>query len=132
MDMAFVQIFWYYIVWHYTKAFRDIFRITLNYLWFIENFFSINLLMRTLISPWRRLSISGGKGKEDSFFGAFLINTLMRLVGFLIRSVTIIFGALSLLATFALGFIFIILWLFLPFIIFILFLAGTAQFIKSI
>ncbi|MBI2476032.1 MAG: hypothetical protein HYV67_02210 [Candidatus Taylorbacteria bacterium] len=130
--MAFIQVLWFYILWHYTKAWQDIFRIIGNYLWFIGNFFSINLLLKTLLSPWRRLSIKGGKGAEDSFFGALLINTLMRVVGFLIRSITIIFGAAALFATIALSGAFLVAWPLLPIIVFFLFFGGLGQIVKAV
>ncbi len=130
--MALVQVLWFYILWHYTKAWQDIFRIIGNYLWFVGNFFSINLLLKTLISPWRRLSISGGKGSEDSFFGALLINTLMRGVGFLIRSITILVGAVALFVTIVLSGAFLVVWFFLPIIVFFLFFGGLGQILKTV
>ncbi|MDO8663970.1 MAG: hypothetical protein Q7K44_00230 [Candidatus Liptonbacteria bacterium] len=130
--MAFVQVLWFYILWHYTKAWQDIFRIIGNYLWFVDNFFSINLLLKTLLSPWRRLSIRGGKGTEDSFFGAFLINTIMRGVGFLIRSITILIGAVAVFMTIIFSFAFVIVWFFLPIIAFFLFFGGVGQIMKAI
>ena len=129
--MTFVQTLWFYILWHYTKAWQDIFRIIGNYLWFIGNFFSINLLLRTLFQPFHRLSITGGKGREDSFFGALLINTLMRGVGFLVRSVTILVGAAALFLAIAFSCAFLVVWLFLPVIVFFLFFGGLGQVMKA-
>lgn len=119
--MEFVQVLWYYTIWHYTKAWGDIFRIIANYLWFVGNFFSINLLLRTLFSPWRRL---GARSGEESIFGTLVINFLMRFIGFGMRLGTVIVGALSLLLTMALGSIVLLAWLFLPIIVFFLFFAG--------
>ena|SRR3989338_3990678 len=128
--MGFVQVLYYYIVWHYTKAWSDMFRVIGNYLWFVSNFFSLELLARTLFSPWRRLAISGGKGKEDSFFGALAVNTLMRLVGFGIRAVTIIAGAITILITGAISCLAAIVWLLFPAIVFLMFFAGLGFVIK--
>ena len=125
--MTFLQTLWFYILWHYTKAWQDIFRIIGNYLWFIGNFFSIGLLSRTLFSPWRRLSVSGGKGSKDGFFGALLINTLLRGVGFLARSITILVGVAALFLTIIFSCAFLVAWLFLPVIVFFLFFGGLGQ-----
>lgn len=100
-------------------------RVIENYIWFVANFFSITLLLRTLLSPWRRLSVSSGRGGEESFFGALLINTLMRGVGFLIRLITIFVGAFCLLFTMTIGFVAVLIWLVLPIAIFFLFFAGA-------
>ncbi|MCR4311075.1 MAG: hypothetical protein NUV54_00685 [Candidatus Taylorbacteria bacterium] len=122
--MPLAKILWYYIVWHYTRAWSDMRRVASNYLWFTSNFFSIDLLLRTLFSPWKRLSISGGRGKEDSLFGALIINTLMRFVGFGIRLFTIAVGAVALCIVFAIAVVSAVVWLLLPAIIVVLFFAG--------
>ncbi len=131
-DMELVQIFCRYIVWHYTFALSDIFRLAGNYLWFVRNFFSMGLLARTLFSPWRRLTERGGRGTGESWFGAFIINSIMRLVGIIARSVTISAGLIGLLLTFLLAIGFFILWLFLPALVVFMFLAGWGYLIKSI
>lgn len=130
--MGFVQVLWFYILWHYTKAWQDLFRVIGNYLWFVGNYFSINLLLGTLFSPWRRMAIVGGKGTSDSFLGALLINTFMRVVGFLMRSITILVGAFVLFVCITLSCALIIVWLLLPVIVFFMFFAGLGQIIKSI
>ena len=122
--MRTTQFVWYYLLWHYTKAWSDMERIFGNYLWFVGNFFSIELLLKTLFSPWRRLSVTSGRGGEESFFGRIIINTLMRFVGFIMRACTIVIGVLAELAVVALGCCAVIIWLLLPVIIFFLFFAG--------
>ena len=122
--MEFVQVLWYYILWHYTKAWNDIFRLISNCLWFVGNFFSINLLLRTLFSPWRRL---GARGGEENIFGTLVINFLMRFIGFGMRLGTIIIGAVSLLFTMVASGIVLLVWLFLPVIVFFLFFGGLGK-----
>lgn len=129
--MSMIQVFWYYLIWHYTTAWTDIFRLFNNYLWFVGNFFSIELLFKTLFSPWRRLSISGGKGSKDSFFGAILVNTFMRGVGFFIRSFTILAGCVALFIFVTVSALLICIWAVLPAIIFLLFFGGVGQILKS-
>lgn len=122
--MGLVQVFWYYINWHYTKAWSDILRIIANYLWFVGNFFSIELLAKTLFSPWKRLNISGGRNQEDSFFVALFINTLMRFIGFGVRMLTIIIGMIALIITAAISCVAVIVWFVFPAIFLFLFFAG--------
>lgn len=128
--MRIVQVLWFYILWHYTKSWTDVFRVISNYLWFVSNYFSISLLSRTLFAPWHRLSISGGKGQEDGFFSAVILNTVMRLVGFLIRSITIVIGVLVLAISAGIAGIFLVAWIFFPAIIFFLFFGGIGTFLK--
>ncbi|MBU6390285.1 hypothetical protein KGQ31_01920 [Patescibacteria group bacterium] len=130
--MEFAEVAGYYLLWHYTKALADLARIVSNYLWFIGNYFSINVLLRTLFSPWRRLAVTSGRGGEESFLGAFIINTIMRFVGFLVRAFTILFGALALAAVAVLGIGAFAAWLLLPVIIFFLFFAGLGYVITAI
>ena len=130
--MEFVQILWYYIIWHYTKAWSDMARVIGNYLWFMGNFFSIGLLAKSLFSPWRRLSVSGGRGREESFFGAIIINTLMRFVGFGIRAITIMAGVVAIFITIVVTCFAVLLWLVFPAVVFLLFFAGLGYLIKII
>lgn len=129
--MGFIQVLYYYIIWHYTKAWSDMVRVVGNYLWFVNNFFSIKLLLGTLFSPWRRLAISGGKGKEDSFFGALAVNTLMRLVGFGIRAITIVAGAMTFLLVGVISCLAAFVWLIFPGVVFFLFFAGLGYILSG-
>lgn len=125
--MEFVHVLSAYILWHYTRAWGDMLRITGNYLWFTQNFFSMGLLSRTLFAPWRRLAISGGRGTGETFVGAVIVNTLMRVVGFGIRVITIVIGAVSLFGVIVLAALAFALWPLLPVIVFVVFFAGIGQ-----
>ena len=117
-----------YIFWHYSYAFLDLKKSSGNIIWFVWNFFSIDILLKTLITPWRRLAKDQGS-RHPSFFSNFLINMIMRLVGLFIRGTTVfsglvVFGFTSL--SLAMGFI---LWLIAPFLIVSIFLYGVSFFI---
>lgn len=123
--MTFVRLIVTYTFWHYTSAFVDGWRVFTNFVWFIYNYFSISLLSRTLFSPWRRLQENQiGKSRVGSFFSNLVINFIMRLVGFLIRAVTLIFGGLTLLAMIPALVVVIILWVGLPVLMIFLLLEG--------
>ncbi len=129
--MESVQVLGYYILWHYTKAWKDIARIVGNYLWFTVNFFSIGLLFKTLLSPWRRLNVSSGRHGEESMFGAFVINTLMRLIGFFARLFVIVAGIISCAAVIAGGLALLVIWLLLPVIIFFSLFIGVGYLLNG-
>ncbi len=120
-----------YFVWHYTTALRDFERVSDNLLWFVFHFFSVDALLKSLFSPWKRLS-KDESVRHPTFFSNLIINILMRFVGFGIRTITIMIG----LVTFIVGtFLFIVVflgWLFLPFLVVVSFLYGISFFITGV
>ena len=107
----------HYLYWHYVLAWRDGFRIYRDLLWFVGHFFSIPTLIKTWLSPWRRLgeTYQGGLDPE-AWFSALLVNLLMRVVGALARTILILIGLLTWLVTALAGVVMAAVWLVLPFI----------------
>ena len=104
-----------YFLWHYSLAWEDLFRLYRNFSWFLWNFFSISLLLETLIAPWHRRKEHPDKDTAG-ILGSFILNSILRLVGFAIRFIAILSG-LAALAFFSLLFaVFVVLWPFLPII----------------
>lgn len=105
----------YYIRWHYTRALSDLFQNCKHFLVFTFSFFSIEQLLKTLFSPWRRLgqTYSGGFDIED-FFGSVIVNTLMRLLGFFIRLIVIVVGLTSTLIVGVCELLVISVWVLMP------------------
>jgi len=105
----------YYISWHYTLAIKNILNIWKNFLWFIFNFFSIPTLLKTFFAPFQRLQerYRGGLDIEDLLSTVF-INTLMRIVGMIFRSILIVLGLISYLAMVVVGVSFLLIWILLP------------------
>lgn len=112
----------YYIVWHYTKAWLDFLNIARNFLWFFYNFFSIPLLLKTLFSPWKRLSQDDSH--KSSFGERLIVDFLMRIAGFFIRFFTVFLGVLSLVGVFIFTLLAALFWLLAPFIVAILLITG--------
>lgn len=124
--MAFFQLIPLYLFWHYTRAWLDIARLYSNFAWFLYHFFSIRILLGTLFSPWKRLH-EGRREAEAGILGAFLINSIARVVGALIRFVTVSAGVISLIFLTA-AFVFVLLlWLFMPLAVLFLFAGGIAE-----
>lgn len=105
----------YYISWHYTLGIKNLYGIWVNFIVFSFNFFSIKTLLLTLFSPFQRLQerYQGGWHPED-FIGTIVVNLMMRIIGFFVRSFTIILGLAFFVAIFVGGIIFLVLWLLLP------------------
>lgn len=129
--MGNIALFGSYIFWHYTFAISDFFRIWMNFFWFVFNYFSIGLLFRTLFSPWRRMTEKKSRGFNLAEWGEVLfVNAMMRIVGFLMRSILIVVGLVALFIVFVFGLIAFFLWLFAPIAVIILFFWGIKFLLK--
>ncbi len=102
-----------YFFWHYTTAWGDLLRLYRNFSWFLWHFFSIRILLGTLFSPWHRLH--EGKSKETAgFLGSFIINFILRFIGFFARTATILLGLVTMCLFSVASLAFFALWPFLP------------------
>ena len=111
--------------WHYLEAPALLMRIFGNILWFFERFFSIKLLTRTLFVPWRRLSEERKKGIDvGDLASSFIVNSIMRVVGFGIRSVVIIMGAVTMFSTAVVLAFALVAWILLPAVVVFLLITG--------
>ena len=96
-------------------------------MWFGYHFFSVPLLLKTLIRPIYRIHESAPPGTGinlELFFENVAINIFSRIIGFFLRVFLILVGALYQIIMIIIGLIFFILWFFLPIIPFVLFFAG--------
>lgn len=107
-----------WFVWHFYEMPRFLVQVWNNYLLFLQNFFSIPLLLKTFFSPWRRY---GWKYppifQVGEFFNTFVSNVFSRIIGILFRIVLIAGGIVSWVLIVILGFLGIVFWVLMPFII---------------
>ena len=122
---SFFQLPISYVLWHYALSWEDLFRLYRNGSWFLWNFFSIRVLLETLLSPWHRIQEHADKDTAG-VLGSFIMNTLLRLIGFFVRTATILSGLLALLLFSVLFAAFIALWPFLPILIVIFLITGVS------
>lgn len=107
-----------YIKWHYGQGLRELFGVSGNFLWFVSNFFSFRLLLKTLFAPWKRL----GEHYEGGFdLGAFasvlIVNNLMRAVGFVSKILVLSVGLVSYVLVLIFSFFIFIIWVLAPVVI---------------
>jgi hypothetical protein len=113
-------------LWYYTGAFRDILGVWLNFMWFIYHFFSMPLLVRTLFSPWRRMTDSYRKGSIEEMLQSVVMNVMSRVFGAIVRLSLLICGAIFL-SIGVLGlFIVLALWACTPVLLVIIMARGIA------
>ena len=128
--MSFLKLFPHYLLWHYTKAFADLWRVSKNLLFSISHFFAFTLLLRSLFSPWERLGETHRKGSGiGDYFATLVVNFIMRIIGFVMRFVLLVVGSLVyVLACVGICLSFVV-WPFLPLIVVILLIDGTSNLI---
>lgn len=102
--------------WWYTKGIRDFFIYLKAILAKITDIFSVKLLLRTYLAPWKRdvTSIEGMALNE--VMRVFVFNLVSRLIGFIIKTIILLIYLVVLAVFFALALFLIIIWLFLPLI----------------
>ena len=121
-----------YLRWHYSTALLDISRIDGDIFWFLWHFFSVPETLRTYFSPWERMGekYKGGLDIEEAA-STFVVNTLMRIVGIIMRSVLLFFALISFIVAFIVIFIGFFIWIFIPFILLALAFFGVMAFINN-
>jgi len=118
--MPIVLIFWR---WYYGQAVKDVLTAWRNYIIFSLQYFSIPLLLKTIITPWKRDITRKPRGLDfKKIFEYIAFNAISRGVGLIVRFFTIIAGIIFFLIVLVLGFLFFIIWLCLPLIILGLFI----------
>jgi hypothetical protein len=119
-----------YLRWHYTTAIVDLFRIDGNIFWFLWHFFSVPETFRTFFSPWQRMNEGYKKGFDiENIATTFVTNSLMRIVGVVMRSILLFFALVSFFVTSILLVLLFIIWIFMPvFLIMLAFFGISALF----
>ena len=121
--MLFLSIVHHYLLWHYTRAWFELFHVWRNLLWFMVHVFSIPTLLRTWAAPWKRITERrGNTWSFEDLAGYLLIGFLSRLIGFFVRSVVLVIGLVSVSLTILGGFVVYAAWVVAPLLL--LFLLG--------
>lgn len=89
----------------------------------VYDYFSLDLLARTLFSPFRQISAGAVRGPIGVQLRAVVDNLISRVIGGIVRTIVIIVGTVTLLLSCVLGIIRIVLWPIIPVlsIVFIIF-----------
>lgn len=118
------------IVWHYTKAYGEILRLSRDFVWFLFHLFSVSDLSKTLFYPWQRLGEQYKKGFNISaWFSSFVVNVIMRLVGFVVKLFVILIGVSLSIIVILLTLITLVFWTFVPLLLVFLFITSIRLFL---
>ncbi|MDI6882852.1 MAG: hypothetical protein QMC93_00015 [Patescibacteria group bacterium] len=109
------NIIFKFLVWHFFEAPKGILKGWRNFSVFNFHYFSILQLSKTLFSHWRRYREFYGRGFDPKrYFWAFSSNLISRVLGAIVRTVTIIIGLIVEVFIFISGIFVFLSWLFLP------------------
>lgn len=78
------------------------------------DYFSIDLLLRTLFSPYRQISAGKVRGPLGVQMRAFFDRLISRLIGGMIRMTMIIVGSVAIVVNVVLGAIWLLMWGVMP------------------
>lgn len=130
--MAILILSWQFMIWYYTAALLNFVKISRDFIWFLYHFFSIPILIPTLFSKWKRIGdVRTKKFNIADFFSVLIVNSIMRIVGFFIRSFVVIAGLVSIVLAIVVEIAVFVIWLFLPIIIAVLFVLGINLMVGS-
>lgn len=101
-------------LWWYTNGWRDQVNLLIARLSGVSDRFSIELLLKSLFTPFRQTFADGGGPSFDAKLRAWADRTISRGIGAMVRSALIITGTLLLLFECAIGLIRLAVWPLIP------------------
>ena len=122
-----VTLFVRYTVWHYAQAPKLLLGVWMNLLWYLGHIFSVESLLKSLFSPWKRIVAERTKAWDfEDIASAALVNFVSRIIGALMRIFLVVVGRLAQLLLLIFGLIFYLSWFILPVLIGVTFLYGLS------
>ena len=104
----------YLLSWWYSTGIKEQLHRGMRRLASVFDYFSIDILIKTLFAPFRQISSGRVRGGLDVQFRAFVDRLISRLIGGFVRFFTIIIGLSALLLTVVILLISLIIWLVIP------------------
>lgn len=107
-----------FLILHFLVVPKEILKATKNFIIFFFHFFSVNLLIKTLFSPWKRKIVQreGAGFNLSEWFTVVTFNLISRGIGAIIRLFVIFITLFVEIFTFVFGILFLIFSLIFPFV----------------
>lgn len=80
----------------------------------VYDYYSIDLLLRSLFAPFRQISAAKVEGSLEMRWRAFVDRLVSRTIGTIMRSILIVIGIISIFGIVVIGGILLLLWAFVP------------------
>jgi hypothetical protein len=104
--------------WHFVEAPAFLLYVWRNYILFALNYFSLPVLLKSFLAPWRKYRWNYPKFFDvGEFFTTLISNTFSRFIGAIMRTVLIVLGILFQVFVVLAGAIILVFWFLLPLII---------------
>lgn len=116
---------WGMMTWWYTDGWRQCWLRVKERLMATLDFFSVDLLIKTLFAPFRQISAGNVRGPLGVQMRAFFDRLVSRCIGTVVRLVMIGVGVITITFNLVVGGLLLVFWAFVP----LLPLAGLALFI---
>jgi len=104
----------YFLHWQFVDSPKKLWKAIVKNLSRVFNYFSIGYLLKTLFAPWKRDISSIINPSLQDYFKIFVDNLIARIMGFLVRAITIIAGIIVFVVVFIVSIIIFIFWITLP------------------
>jgi hypothetical protein len=98
------------VSWWYGAGWRQRVSFASERLASVYDYFSVDLLLRTMFSPFRQISAGSVKGPIGVQLRAWFDQLISRTIGFFVRTMIIMVGSITLFLTACLQVVFIALW----------------------
>jgi hypothetical protein len=102
------------VSWWYGAGWRQRVSFASERLASVYDYFSVDLLLRTMFSPFRQISAGSVKGPIGVQLRAWFDQLISRTIGFFVRTMIIMVGSITLFLTACLQVVFIALWGIVP------------------
>jgi len=104
-----------FFAWWYGPGWLQAWRDSLNWAQKVQQAFSVDVLLKTLFSPWKRIVSLPGRSLEEKFRAA-IDNLVSRVIGFFVRLIVIFAAFVMIAATLLAGITLALLWPLIPFL----------------
>lgn len=117
-----------FFYWWFKVAPGQIYSVSMQMVIYFYKYFSIPILFKTLFDPWKKDEIDTTNMALDDIIKVKFMNLISRLVGAVVRSMTIAIGLALVLSVLILAFCFLLGFILLPVIVVILIINGLGRF----
>jgi len=107
-----------FLIWHYSKGLKFYISRWFSYFDWINHYFSVPLLIKTLFAPWKRLIVTDRSPgfNLQKFMEKFTFNIISRGIGAIVRFSLIWVGIILIIFVYIAGILGLLVWLVIPII----------------